>query len=277
MISQETSIRLRTAWVLLVPLIFLPALAAQDKKDNNLALRVPHTTTHIPIDCSDTSALWEKVPRVSLSKEAVVDVTANANVPPVLDATKPIAVIVQMKDPSKPASKLPPEIESKLDSLHEQYAFQWDESRLYGYVEIADHDWDIGHPQVSGNDFKRAPSEAASSDLLFSSVIVQIGAPSWHRWITEMHVHIRPPKAAPMTAMFFGRTNDEENFRELSGDAIACPTKAGWVAKFSVAWLPFGDWHPNPGDTADIRLLVPLAHAQEGYVLGSVVPFVLTK
>ncbi len=54
MIPQETSFRLRIAWVLLVPLIFLPALAAQDKKDNNLALRVPHTTTHIPVDCSDT-------------------------------------------------------------------------------------------------------------------------------------------------------------------------------------------------------------------------------
>lgn len=147
------------------------------------------------------SALWEKVPRVALSKEAVVDVTANANVPPVLDATKPIAAIVQMKDPSKPASKLPPEIESKLESLHQQYAFQWDESRLYGYVEIAGHDWDTGHPHVSGNDFKRSPS----------------------------------------------------------------------------AWLPFGDWHPNPGVAADMRFLVPLAHAQEGYVLGSVVPFVLTK
>jgi hypothetical protein len=277
MISQEPRFRPRMAWVLLVPLIFLPALDAQDKKDNNLALRVPHTTTHIPIDCTDTSVLWEKVPRVSLSKEAVVDVPADANLPPVLDAMKPIAVIVQMKDPSKPASKLPPKIESKLDSLHEQYAFQWDENRLYGYVEIADHDWDIGHPPVSGKDFKRSPSEAASSDLFFSSVIVQIGAPSWQRWITEMHVHVRPPRAAPMTAMFFGRTNDEENFRELPGEAIACPTKAGWIAKFSVAWLPFEDWHPNPGVAANMRLLVPLAHAQEGYVLGSVVPFVLTK
>jgi hypothetical protein len=168
------------AWFLLVTLIVLPAIYAQDKKDN-LALGVPHTTTHIPIDCSDTSVLWEKVPRVSLSKEAVVDIPADGNLPPVLDAMKPIAAIVQMKDPSKPASKLPPEIESKLDNLHEQYAFQWDEKRLYGYVEIADHDWDNGHPPVSGNDFKRSPSEASSSDLFFSSVIVQIGAPSWQR------------------------------------------------------------------------------------------------
>ena len=276
MISQEPNLCPRIARFLLVSLIVLPAMYAQGKKDS-LALVVPHTTMHIPIDCSDTSALWEKVPRVSLSKEAVVDVPGDANLPLVLDAMKPIAAIVQMKDPSKPASKLPAEIESKLDNLHEQYAFQWDEKRLYGYVEIAGHDWDNGHPPVSANNFKRSPSEAASSDLFFSSVIVQIGAPSWQRWITEMHVHVRPPKAAPTTAMFFGRTNDEEVFQELPGEAIACPTKAGWVAKFSVAWLPFGDWHPNPGVTANFRLLVPLAHAQEGYVLGSVVPFVLTK
>ena len=108
-------------------------------------------------------------------------------------------------------------------------------------------------------------------------MIVDVGAPSWQRWITEMRVHVRSPKAAPMTAMFFGRTNDQEEFRALSAEAVACPTSTGWIAKFSVAWLPYKDWHPVVGAVANVRLLVPLAHAREGYVLGSVAPFMLTK
>jgi len=263
-------------WVIAAMTILLPVLHAQDVKDKNIALRVPHTTMSIPIDCNNKSAIWENVPRVSLSKKAVIDLPPDT-LSPVLDATKPIAAIVQMNDPSKPASPLTPAAERKLDSLNEEYAFQWDESRLYGYVEIAELDWDSGHPEISDKDFKRSPSEAAASDFFFSSVIVDVGAPSWQRWITEMHVHVRSPNAAPMSAMFFGRTNNEEEFRELPGEAVACPVKGGWVAKFSVAWLPFGDWHPAPGSTANMRFLVPLAHEHEGYVLGSVVPFVLTK
>jgi hypothetical protein len=276
MILLKSTIGQRNTWFLAAMAILLPVLHAQDAKDPTIALRVPHTIAGISIDCSNTSAIWENVPRVSLSKKAVIDLPPDT-LPPVLDATKPIAAIVQMNDPSKPASRLPPAIERKLDSLHEQYAFQWDAGRLYGYVEITELDWDSGHPQVSDKDFKRSPSEAAASDLFFSSVIVDVGAPSWQRWITEMHVHVRSPKAAPMAAMFFGRTNDEEEFRELPGEAVACPTKGGWIAKFSVAWLPFEDWHPVAGATANVRLVVPLAHAQAGYVLGSVVPFVLTK
>lgn len=76
--------------------------------------------------------------------------------------------------------------------------------------------------------------------------------------------------------MLFGRTNDEEDFRELAGEAIACPADGGWIAKFAVAWLQFDDWYPKPGVTANFRLLAPLAHEHEGYVLGSVVPFVLS-
>ena len=99
MISQEANFWPRMARFILVTLIVFPTMYAQDKQDN-LALRVPHTSTHIPIDCSDTSVLWEKVPRVSLSKEAVVDVPADSNLRPVLNAMKPIAAIVQMKDPA---------------------------------------------------------------------------------------------------------------------------------------------------------------------------------
>jgi len=197
--------------------------------------------------------------------------------PIVIDATKPIAAIFQMKDPSKPIFRLPPAIQSKLDSLHEQYAFQWDQGKLYGYMEIIESDWDSGHPRVSEKEFNRSPERAAASDFFFSSVIVEVGAPSWERWITEMHVHVRSPKAAPMSAMFFGRTNNDEDFRKLAGEAVACTTKDGWIAKFSVDWLPFDDWHAVSGAVADVRLIMPLAHAKAGYVMGSVVPLVLTR
>ena len=263
-------------WAVATSAIILPVMRGQEAVVPPSALSVPHTIVGIPINCSDTSAIWRNIPRLSLSKKAVVNPPQDA-LPPVLDARKPIAAIVRMDDPSKPVSSLPPAIVSKLNSFHGQYAFQWDEGRLYGYVEMSEHDWDSGHPEVSGENFNRSPAEAAASDMLFSSVIVDVGAPSWQRWITEMHVHVRSPKAAPMTAIFFGRTNDEEEFRALSGEAVACPTSTGWIAKFSVAWLPFGDWHPVIGAVANVRLLVPLAHAREGYVLGSVVPFMLTR
>ncbi len=266
----------RSAWFFAAITLVQPVLLAQNEKDLARALHIPHAEAAIPIDCSDTSAAWRSVSRVTLSKKAVVDLPPEAS-PPVLNATKPIAAVVQMNDPSKPASKFPKAVAGKLDSFHEQYAFQWDERKLYGYVEITEADLDSGHPKVSESGFKRSPSEAAASDLFFSTVIVDVGAPSWQRWTTEMHVHVRPPKAAPMSAMFFGRTNDEEEFHELAGEAIACPTKSGWIAKFSVVWLPYNDWHPVPGALANVRLIVPLAHARTGYVLASVVPFVLTR
>jgi hypothetical protein len=129
---------------------------------------VPHTIVGIPINCSDTSATWRNIPHLFLSKKAVVNPPQDA-LPPVLDARKPIAAIVRMDDPSKPVSSLPPAIVSKLNSFHGQYAFQWDEGRLYGYVEMSEHDWDSGHPEVSGKDFNRSPAEPAASDMLFRS------------------------------------------------------------------------------------------------------------
>jgi hypothetical protein len=73
------------------------------------------------------------------------------------------------------------------------------------------------------------------------------------------------------------RTNDEEKFRLLAGQGISCPIDGGWIAKFAVAWLPFGNWHPNPGVAAALKLVAPLPHSHDGYVLVSVVPFTLTK
>jgi hypothetical protein len=256
--------------------LLVSVLQAQDKTDKNVALRVPHTTKPLSVDCSDTSAIWENVPRVKLSKMALQDVPADAKMPPVLDANKPIAAIFLMSDPNKTVSKLPTAVKSKLDSFDAQYAFQWDESKLYGYVEVKENDVDAGHPGISQKEFRRSPFGAAFSNFFFSSVVVQVGAPSWRWFVTEMHVHVRSPNAKPVKSMLFGRTNDEEDFRKLAGEAIACPARGGWIAKFVVAWLPFDDWLPKQGVTANFRLLAPLAYEHEGYVLASVVPFVLS-
>lgn len=257
--------------------LLLSVLRAQGQKVNDVALQVPHTTAPVQLDCSSTGHGWDNIPRVTLSKRDVLNLPPDSPFPPVLDATKPLAEVVLMGDPPTPASQLPPPIQNKLDRFQGKYAFQWDENKLYGYAEIKEPNPDPGHPEVSEKQFESSPSEVASVDLLYSTLIVDVGAPSWRRWVTEMHVHVRSPKAKPMSAMFFGRTNAEEDFRELSGQAVACPTNGGWIAKFSVAWLPYDDWKPNTGATANIRLLVPLAYEHEGYVLASVVPIVLTK
>lgn len=255
----------------------LSALHAQDQKGDEVALQIPHTTAPLRLDCSNSASDWNNIPRVTLSKRDVVDVPPDLKTLPGLDARNPIAYLVLITDPSKLASQPPSPVQSKLDRFEGKYAFQWDQNKLYGYAEIKEQNPDSGHPQIFAKQFESSPSEAASADLFYSSLIVDVGAPSWQRWITEMHIHVRSPKAKPMKAMFFGRTNAEEDFHELRGDAVACPTSSGWIAKFSVAWLPYDEWQPNTGATANIRLLVPLAYEHEGYVLASVIPIVLTK
>ena len=263
---------------LIAAITFFPAgLWVQAQKSNETALQVPHTTAPVRLDCSAADSGWNGIPRLTLSKGDVVDFPPDSKIPPVLDAKKPIAALVVMSDPPKPVSQVPPSIQSKLDGFQGEYAFQWDENRLFGYAEIREPAPDSGHPEISTKQYDSSPSQAASADLFYSTLIIQVGAPSWQRWITEMHIHVRSPKAKPMKAMFFGRTNAEEDFHPLSGEAIACPTNNGWIAKFSVAWLPYDEWQPKAGAIANIRLLVPLAHEHEGYVLASVVPIVLTK
>jgi hypothetical protein len=88
------------------------------------------------------------------------------------------------------------------------------------------------------------------------------------------YAHQRP-RRSPLCSLGVRMTKEE--FGELTGEGVACQTKDGWIAKFSVAWLPYEDWHPVAGAVANARLIVPLARAQAGYVLGSVVSFVLTR
>jgi hypothetical protein len=275
--ASEVVLKLHRPSVVLWLVLFVASLAitvsasqAQDTSGKDAALSVPHTTTPVPSDCSNNSSpSWEKVPRVILSKESATILR--------LDAKKPLALEFLRSDRSIVATSVPDTVRSRLDFFHAEYAFQWDENRLYGYVEIKEKDLDTSHPKISDKSFRRSPYEAAFEDVFHSTAVIEIGAPSWKRWITEMHVHVRPPNAKPMTSMFFGRTNNEENFRGLNGEATACRTADGWTVKFAVAWLPFGDWQPKTGAIAALKLVAPLPQSHEGYVLVSVKPFTLTK
>ena len=270
MTSHRLKIVLRLTGAVASLAILVSASQAQGGKDKDVVLSVPHTVMPVLPDCdSKGSASWEKVPRVVLSKESGTIMH--------VDAKKPLALEFLRSDPASVVTAVPAAVQSKLNSFHAQYGFQWDENSLYGYVEIKEQDLDSRHSKTSEKAFRRSPYEVAFDDMFHSSAVVEVGAPSWRRWITEMHVHVRAPNAKPLTSVFFGRTNDEEKFHELDGNAIACPIDGGWIAKFAVAWLPFGDWHPNPGVTASLKLVAPLPDSNEGYVLVDVVPFALTR
>jgi hypothetical protein len=268
MASHRSRVVLRSACAVAAIVISVSASQAQENTDKEATLHVPHATGPVLLDCS-SSASWGKVPRIALSKESGTVMR--------VDAKKPLALEFLRSDPRALVTTIPAAVEANLDSFHAQYGFQWDENRLYGYVEIKEQDLDSRHPKTSEKAFRRSPYETSFDDMFHSSAVVEVGAPSWQRWITEMHVHVRAPNAKPMTSMFFGRTNDEEKFRELVGEAIACPMDGGWIAKFAVAWLPFGDWHPKPGVSAGLKLVAPLPHSRDGYVLVRVAPFVLTN
>jgi hypothetical protein len=275
--DMEVVVKLNRPVAVLRLVVFMTSLAitisasrAQDTAGKDVALSVPHITAPVPSGCSDNStASWTKVPRIILSKESATILR--------VDAKKPLALEFLRSDPSIVATSVPDAIRGELDSFHAEYAFQWDESRLYGYAEIKEKDLDASHPKISDKSFRRSPYEAAFEDMFYSTAVIEIGAPSWKRWTTEMHVHVRPPNAKPPTSMFFGRTNNEENFRELNGAATACRTVDGWTATFAVAWLPFGDWQPKTGAIAGLKLVAPLPQSHEGYVLITIKPFVLSK
>lgn len=253
--------------IVLVLLVSLFA-SAQDNTGNT-ALRISHTTAPVLFDCRSKNADWEKAPHVTLSRQSGVLMRVDRN--------KPLALEFLRSDPSVTLTGAPTDVQKNLDSFHAQYWFHWDDKRLYGLVEVSEKDFDSRHHKTSEKVFKRSPYMAAFEDFFHSSVAVEVGAPSWQRWITEMHAHVRAPNAGPMTSMFFGRTNNEEAFRILPGEAIACRTDDGWVAKFAVAWLPFGNWQPGPGAAASLKLIAPLPHSPDSYVLVDVVPFVLTQ
>jgi hypothetical protein len=269
-VSSHQSTALPTLAILAALFVTSAQMSQTEEKTGKSApISVPHTTASVPLDCNNDDTIWAKVPRINISKDSGGLMEANRK--------KPLALEFLASDPSAAEASVPADIQSELDSFHAEYRFQWDEQRLYGYVEVQEQDLDTRHLKTSDRTFRRDPYAAAFEDMFHSSVIVEVGAPSWHRWITEMHAHVRPPKANPMTSMFFGRNNGEEKFRELAGSAVACPTEGGWIAKFSIAWLPYYDWKPKEGATAGLKLIAPLPHSGKGYVLVDVVPFVLAN
>ena len=221
---------------------------AQENAPKSAVLNVPRVTVPVSFNCSSDYRLkWEKVPKTVVSRDS--------------------ATLVHF-DTNSPATVVPDSIKSQLESLHAEYRFQWDEKRLYGYVEIKGAALDSQQSKTL---------QRVLDDGLYNAVIVQICAPSWRGWITEMHAIVQPTNAKPEALMFMGRTNDEEEFRKLTGESVSCPSSGGWIAQWAVAWLPFEDWQPKIGTTADFRLILPLLRSREGYALTTVIPFVLTK
>lgn len=191
----------------------------QQSTENDAPLPVPHTKGAVQFDCGSVDAGWAKAPEIDLSKDSGSLTKA--------DAKKPLALEFLRSDPGAFITSAPDDLRGELDAFHAVYKFQWDEKRLYGYVALKELKLDSQHPKISERELSSHPYTAAFDDMFHSTAIVEIGAPSWHRWITEMHAHVRPPKANSMTSAFFGRTNNEEEFRELAGQAVACSTETG--------------------------------------------------
>jgi len=89
---------------------------AQENADKSAVLTVPHTTVHIPFSCNgDIWPIWEKVPQTIVSHDS--------------------SELVRF-DTNSLVNIVPDSIKSQLNSLRAEYRFQWDEKRLYGYVDI---------------------------------------------------------------------------------------------------------------------------------------------
>lgn len=249
-------------------ILVVPAMA-QELVSKHEVLQIRHAPSTPVIDCRDDRETWGRVSPFVISKSSLGTSASKSVDPP--------AMIFLVTDPEEPPKNLPEPIQKKIDKLQVRYRFLWDAKRLYAFVEWNERKPDVGHPQVSEGNLQQSFAEAALADLLFSTVVVEIGGPSWQGWITEMHVHVRAPHSKQPSFFSFCRTNDEERFKPLNGQAVACTTQDGWIAKFAVDWLPFNEWQVKAGTTADLRLMVPIANNGQGYVLATVVPFALAN
>lgn len=164
-----------------------------------------------------------------------------------------------------PAAELPSppeEVRTKLSAYKATYQLEWDATDLYVKVQIHDREIDIGHPSFPQEDaLKTGGANLFLPDMLYDTAILQLLAPSLDRYVTEMHIYVRPPAAALPHWTFAGRDNSEEDFHVLEGKAVSCPSPDGYVVKAAVAWLPFPpDWRPAPGAQAGLRLFAPLPY-----------------
>lgn len=166
-----------------------------------------------------------------------------------------------------PAAELPSppeEVRDKLSGYRATYELEWDTTYLYVRVGIDENQIDIGHPSYPQEDaLKTGGANLFLSDMLYDTAVLQLLAPSLNRYITEMHMYVRPPGARPPQWTFAGRDNNEEDFHLLAGKAVSCPRPDGYLVKAAVAWLAFPpDWLPAQGAQAGLRLFAPLPYNQ---------------
>ena len=194
MISRTATIGQPTAWILAAMAILLPALHAQQEKDN--ALRVPHTVARIlvisTLACAQSTArsVGERasgIPLEKSSRRSSVGRTATCSRRDESDCSHRA-----VERPGQAGFSFPRFLRlSRSSSIlsHQQYAFQWDENRaLRVRQEISPGSiGHSGHPPVSNRGFQALTCrQRRHRDLLFSSgAIVDVGAPSWQRWITR--------------------------------------------------------------------------------------------
>jgi hypothetical protein len=164
-----------------------------------------------------------------------------------------------------PAAELPgppEEVRTKLSAYKATYQLEWDATNLYVRVQIRDREIDIGHPSFpQENALKTGGANLFLPDMLYDTAILQLLAPSLDRYVTEMHIYVRPPGAAVPHWTFAGRDNNEEDFHVLEGNAVSCLLPDGYLVKAGVRWLPFPpDWAVIPGAQAGLRLFAPLPY-----------------
>jgi hypothetical protein len=198
--------------------------------------------------------------------------------------------------PAKVVAAVPTELQANLDSQR-TFHFAWDEKNLYAWVEVDDSVTDNHFPGFSTRKYLRASAAGFLPDLLYDSVVLVVsdatpdkaGGRAFGGYRTEMRLFVRPPGAVKPAWTFFGRTVDEENFHELGGRAVACPSVGkGYVIKFAVSWLPGGGWQPEAGARLELNLITPLtypgnvsfrqrAEGEKAYALQRAIGLVLTK
>lgn len=252
--------------------------------DEAASVAVARVQTPPSLDCG--SAEW-KTTKVVLSRETGELVGLNPS---------DIQDLPGDLKPAKVVAAVPADLQANLGSRR-TFHFECDEKNLYVRVKVEDPVTDNSFARFSKKKYLKASAGGFLPDLLYDSVVLVVsnatppkgGGRDFSGYSTEMRLFVRPPGAPQPTWTFFGRTVDEENFHELGGRAVACPSAGkGYVIKFAVSWLPGGGWQPKAGAHAELNLITPLtypgnasfrqrAKKETAYALQRSVELVLTK
>ena len=214
----------------------LSASQNQNQRNRSDSTGVPRVRKSHLVVCGAND--WE-VGRIILSKETGTLLR--------LDLPDPIAAI-------------PPDVAPKLSGYRAAYNFEWDDQNLYANVQVREPVVDSRYPDIPANAFLGRSAAGFFPDMLYDSVVlvVEDSTSQSARYTTEMHLFVRAPGARAPQWTFFGRTVAQEDFHDLAGKAVACPSSGGYTVTFSVAWLPSDYWQPKVGARASVRMLAPL-------------------